>query len=100
MPKCGQDDCYFFFVQCSFAEVDFMKENGSLLFIAMMFKFWSKTIFHIFEKCYDQCFLNFGVRIAQKELAFSSFSSREKNKCQIRTVPVHVVKFSAKYETI
>ena len=50
-----------------------MQENGSVSFIAILFKFWRKTKIYIFEKCYDQRFP------AQKEMALHFlFSKKEK----------------------
>ena len=79
-----------------------MQEHGFVSFIAILFKLWKKINVHILEKFHDQCILNFANKIAQKEIAFSSFFlKREKKslkKYQNTAITFHVENFSAKYD--
>ena len=68
--------------------MEVIQETGSVSFVAILFDLRRKTHFHTFEKCYDQCFLNFANRMEIKKTAFSSFSQKKKKQ------QLHFISFS------
>ena len=63
------------------------------LLLAILLELWRKNIFHIFEKSYDQGFLNFVNRTAQYERALSLFKKNQ-------AITFTVLNISAKYDNI